>query len=513
MSPDQIVNTVSGLLHDLVLAGGGKDPQFSPDTCTESTVLKDLGVDSLLLTQFITELEDRFAIEFELDDLTPANFATIGSTSVLVRRYHRASVGTDGDHVPLAVTPASTAASQGPEPQQQVSGNGGWWPESIEAQLLFATARLSMTREHVQRALAALGSVTPRLDWGAFFDMAARHRVLGLVARSFDREHLGPLGTVRRSTLRASYLYNQGRAQAWQRERRDLLAAFAAEGLSPVVRKGSYLAQYVYPDPAMRYMEDTDLYVTAEETERLAATMIRLGYRQGGDSRDRRTVEPLDRDTELFWRLNVTALPPFLRPTSDPYVDMFSVDLRRDLMEPASGKSIPAEDFRARARKVRLAGESAWVPSDEDMIIDLGVHLFREATTLSSIRSGKDLCLIRFVDLAQWYVNVRDTLDHDALISRAEHYDVAAELYFALHFGDLLEPGLYDPELLRRLRPADLRYLDVYGTLDRQEAEWPHGFLERLFDRHRGEHVSGHSALPRPRQHWTDDHSGDKEHR
>ncbi|WP_051742396.1 nucleotidyltransferase family protein [Streptomyces xylophagus] len=495
----QTLSTVTGLLIELLADEGNDAP--GADTCTGSSVLRNLGVDSLLLTRFISGLEDRFGIEFDLEDLTPANFTTLGSVCDLVEHCRQLPTEATQDGRPSAVVAAS------PSPAA-IGGGDRWWPKSLEAQLLFCTARLSMGQEHVQRALAALRSTQPRLDWGVFLDLATRHRVLGLVARNFDRQCLGPLGTVRRSTLRATYLYNHGRAQAWQRERRDLLAAFAADGLSPVVRKGSYLAQYVYPDPAMRYMEDMDLYVTAEESEKLISTMRRLGYRQGSDSLDRRTVEPLDRETALFWQLNVTALPPFLRPTSDPYVDMFSVDLRRDLMEPASGKSIPAEDFRSRAKRVSLASEYAWVPSDEDMLIDLGVHLYREATTLSSIRSGKDLCLIRFIDLAQWYLRVQDTLDQDALIKRAETYEIAPELYFSLHFGDLLEPGVYDPELLRRLRPADLRYLDAYGALDRQEAHWPDSFVDRFFDRHRGERVSTQSALPRPRRHWTDDHAG-----
>ena len=502
-----ISQSVTDLLVELLSAGADGPP--APDAWTEVSELRDLGVGSLMLVQLISRLELRFEIQFENDDLTPENFATLETVTALVERR--------GSNAPAATARAAQipdAAAGNAVPDVTVSaassasGNGdGWWPESIEAQLLLCTARLTMSREHVRRSLALLRSDKPRLDWGEFFDLAARHRVLGLVARSFDRECLGPLGTVRRSTLRAPYLYNRGRAQAWERERRELFAAFEADGVSPVVRKGSYLSQYVYPDPAVRYMEDMDLYLTAEESERVTATLHRLGYSQGSDSKDRRTVEPLDRDTEVFWRFNVAALPPFLRPTSDQYVDVFSVDLRRDLMEPASGKSVPAEEFRSRAKRVRLAGEHAWVPSDEDMILDLGVHLYREATTLSSIRSGKDLCLIRFIDLSLWYQSVRETLNLDLLIQLTEKYGVGPELYYSLHFGDLLEPGIYDPELLRRLRPADLGYLDVYGTLDGHEERWPVGFLERVFDRHRGEGVSSHSALPRPRRHWTDDHA------
>jgi acyl carrier protein len=332
-NPASIPSAVTDLLVDLLSAGPDGPPD--PRDWTGTAGLRELGVDSLMLVRLISGLEARFEIMFDNDDLLPDNFLTVGTVTALVERCQ-------GTVIPAAQ--ATGAASATPQTAAAATTSGAeagdtveWWPQGIEAQLLYCTARPTMSPEHVRRALSLLRSTTPRLDWGVFLDLASRHRVLGLVARSFDRECLGPLGTVRRSTLRAPYLYNRGRAQAWERERRELFAAFTADGVSPVVRKGSYLSEYIYPDPAMRYMEDMDLYVTGAEADLVIATLQRLGYRQGSDSKDRRTVDPLDRETEVFWQLNVAAMPPFLRPTSDPYVDVFSVDLRRDLMEPASG--------------------------------------------------------------------------------------------------------------------------------------------------------------------------------
>lgn len=497
-TPDRVRAGVRAVLTELAPTGSGGllDMPTTPEV-----PLRDLGIDSLLLVQLITRLEDTFDIRIEGEDLHQQSFATVQTVSSLISRYLADAATTIGR--PTAGTAAAAGNPSGAfETTTDDQAPAGWSAVGPEGRLLLSTARPDMTRDQVKHALSLLAATNPRLDWGAFMDLAIRHRVLGIVARSFDRERLGPIGTVRRSVVRAAYLYNAGRARSWERERGQVFAAFAADGIRPVVRKGSYLSTYAYPDVAMRYMEDTDLYVAADEVDQTAKTLERLGYRQGTDSIDRRTVGPLDRDTELFWQLNVSALPPFLRPTSDPYVDVFSIDLRRDLMEPASGKSVPAEDFRERARRVPLAGEYAWVPSDEDMLLDIAVHLFREATTLSSIRSGKDLCLIRFVDLAQWYGRVKATLDVALLVTLAERYDVAPEIYYALHFADLLFPGLFEAGLLAALRPADLTYLDEYGRLDGRPSMWPAGFQERLFDRNRVRHVTELSVLPRPRRQW-----------
>jgi acyl carrier protein len=494
LTSTEVSSTVGRILRDL-LASQADGVDVERELQADSS-LRELGVDSFSLVHFVSTVEDQFDIQIDDDDLDPASFATVGTVCDLVARYVNgpapANIGRIG-------RPGTDDATAGSDPGADATE---WAAAGREAELLWCTARVGMSREHVGRALWLLARTDPRLDWGVFMDLATRHRVLGLVASNFDRERLGPIGTVRRSVLRAFYLYNQGRAQAWNRERRQLLAAFVDDGVRPIVRKGSYLAQHAYPDPAMRYMEDMDLYVAADEVAQVTATLERLGYQQGTDSVDRRTVGPLDRRTELFWRFNVSALPPFLRPTSDPYVDVFSVDVRRDLMEPASGKSVPAEHFLARASRVSLSGERAWVPSAEDMLLDLVVHLHREATTLSSIRSGKDLCLIRFVDVIQWYRHTVDRLDTDVLTRLAKEYDVAAEVYYGLHFADQLSPGVLSPDLLRQFRPDDLSYLDTYGRLDGVDASWPVDFRNRMFDRHRIRHVQELSALPRPRRQW-----------
>lgn len=496
-SPDAFAEEIFALVAGLV-PDAQPDPARLASHAWDEIILRDLGIDSLRLVQFVNEVEKRFGIELA-DDLNTRDFASVGSVLRLIERSREAT--------PHAA-PKTDIAVDAPAPTLFESTDVLWPALAPEARLLLCTARFEMSPTHVALAEQILRGDDPPLDWGAFLDLAARHRILPLVAASFDRGCLGPLGTVRRSTLRSAYLYNRGRTQAWARERGDLLAAFESAGIRPVVRKGSVLSQAVYPDSAMRYMEDMDVYVCAQDLDAFTATMADLGYRQGSDSRNRRTVEPLDRETEVFWKLNVAALPPFLRPTSDPHIDVFSVDARRDLMEPASGKSIPAEDFVARSRRVPLAGAHAWVPSYEDMLLDLGVHLYREATTLSSIRSGKDICLIRFLDIIHWYRHSGDDLDHSVLTSRAENYDVKAELYFSLHFADLLYPEIISPELLDAMRPDDLAYLDRYGDLDGRPAVWASDFMRRAFDRERAHGIADRSALPRPRRQWTDDHPG-----
>jgi acyl carrier protein len=447
------------------------------------TSLLDLGVDSLRLVRLVGELENVFGVAVPNDLLVPAHFGTARSVCDLVATCLRG---------PVAATPgpAAVPVRDPDESSPRVDDEPAMFRQfPVEGRLLTLTGRTRMTRAQVAQAAAILGDPNSGLDWARFVDLAGRHRVLNLVARSLERERIGPSDPVRHATLRSAYLYNANRNRALLAELRLLLAEFANAGINAVLRKGTYLSTAVYPDPALRFMVDMDIFVPGRELDRYAALMSDLGYQQGNESANGRVLEPLPREEEVFSRLHESGLPPFWRLTSDPYVDIFGIDASHDLMPPTSGKSLPAEDLLERATRGRLAGEDVWLPSDEDMLLDLGVHLYREATWLCSIENGKDICLIRFLDIVEWYRAAEATLDLDRVITLARRYDLAPELYYGLHFTDQLYPGVLDAGLLDRLRPDDLGYLDEYGRLDRRPRRWTTSFPDRVFDTGRQEEL------------------------
>jgi acyl carrier protein len=49
-------------------------------------LIDDLGMDSLDIMNLVAELENAFAIDFELDDIDPGKFATLDTVTALVER-------------------------------------------------------------------------------------------------------------------------------------------------------------------------------------------------------------------------------------------------------------------------------------------------------------------------------------------------------------------------------------------------------------------------------------------
>ncbi|NUT19793.1 MAG: acyl carrier protein [Hamadaea sp.] len=56
-----------------------------PGTVTATDHLAHLGVSSLLLFVFVSDLEGRFAMKIPDDDLRPEHFTTIGAVSAMIR--------------------------------------------------------------------------------------------------------------------------------------------------------------------------------------------------------------------------------------------------------------------------------------------------------------------------------------------------------------------------------------------------------------------------------------------
>ncbi|MFI5925862.1 nucleotidyltransferase family protein [Micromonospora sp. NPDC051543] len=331
-------------------------------------------------------------------------------------------------------------------------------------------------------------------EWARLSYLAAYHRV-GAVLGSFARSLNAPLFVT--TLLETYYLYNRERSWLFAQEIASITKRMAAHDLEVLVRKGGYLAYSIYPEAAVREFNDLDLLIHESDRERASAVLTELGYAQGTLTKDARVVKPIARRTEVFWRLNASSVPIFIRPAANDYINHYRVDLRFGLLEPVTGKSLPMEDWFGGAEAVHAYGMSFHVASREHFLIDVAVHLYREAITLASIDANKDLRLMRFLDIAAIFASGDSRPDEARLGSLVESYDLCREVYYALHFTDILFPSIIPQELLARLRPDDVAYLDQYGEMDHAKATWPIDFVTRLFDPERSRFVQSRSELPR----------------
>jgi hypothetical protein len=379
----------------------------------------------------------------------------------------------------------------------------GFWELRPEAQLLLALARPRPTagqRSWIQQFLAAH---CDELDWGYFLDQACRHAVLPLVGRNLLRLRLRQSEDGRplvpyRWIYTYAYYGNRNRNLALADEYAGVLRQLNDSGVDYAVRKGPVLLERVYGDPGARRIGDLDLLVRQQDLAALEPGLRDLGYQQGRRADEVEAVVPFERRTQVFWRTNLTNVTlPFVKLAHREDVELFILDICLNLFQARSGIQAEAADFLGRAVPTTLYGEPARMLDPVDQLIDLCVQLHVEATTLYYLEIGKDLTLMKFIDLVE-AMRWTPAGGFAELENRVRRYRCGQSVYYALHFAAQLHPAEIPPDLLARFQPADCEFLEEYGALDGQTGRWDRSFPERLFDRQRTR-ADARSRVPGPR--------------
>jgi len=370
-----------------------------------------------------------------------------------------------------------------------------------EASLLMALARPRLTsaaQENIRDFLAVSGA---DLDWGLFLDQACRHGVLPLAGRNLMRYRLvhSPEGrTLAPYRWIYSYAYegNRRRNIALGDEYAKVVRGLNTVDLAYAIRKGPVLTEGVYRDLGSRRMSDLDVLLHPKSFPEFARIVNDLGYEQGHLSRNAEHVVPFDRETQLVWRVALAnSALPFLKSAQRDDVELFVIDPCFSLFQSRSGITADVGDFLARAVDTTAFGELARMLDPVDQVIDCCVQLHVEATTLMYIEMGKDLMVLKFLDL----VELLRGLSGEAcktLSARVRGYGLGKVAFYALYHAALLYPDDVPSDLVAEFDSGDLEFLDTYGVLDDQRQRWERSFAERLFDARRGLSLAVPSTVP-----------------
>jgi hypothetical protein len=373
-----------------------------------------------------------------------------------------------------------------------------------EASLLLALARPRLAPDAQERIHEFLMRNGADLDWGLFLDQACRHGVLPLAGRNLIKYRL--VHSAEGRTLAPyrwiySYAYegNRRRNFALGDEYAKVIRGLNSTGLPYAVRKGPVLTEGVYHDLGSRRMGDLDVLMHRSSLPEFASVARDLGYEQGHLSRNAEHVVPFDRETQLVWRVSLTnSTLPFLKPAQRDDVEVFVLDPCFNLFQPGSGITADVGDFLARACGTTAFGEPSRMLDPVDQVIDCCVQLHVEATTLMYIELGKDLMVLKFLDLVELLRRLPEE-GRGSLSARAREYGAGASVFYAVHHAALIFPDDVAPDLVAEFDPGDPDFLDAYGTLDNQRLRWTSSFAERLFDSRRGRSLTAHSTVPGPR--------------
>lgn len=195
------------------------------------------------------------------------------------------------------------------------------------------------------------------------------------------------------------------RATARAEQLREILDALRDVGVCTLVLKGAYLAEHVWPTPALRPMSDIDLLARVADHERALEVLSSLGYAPGA-----RAV-PTFRHAAALCRAG--RIPVDLHHTLDPCLPPFA---------------LPPDALWERARPCTVAGVPACALGPEDLLLHIATHMGYSHLLGTS--------LVSVCDVRAWVERFGPSADWDAIVARARAAGVRRFVYAALALAE-----------------------------------------------------------------------------
>lgn len=204
------------------------------------------------------------------------------------------------------------------------------------------------------------------------------------------------------STLRAIYTANVERTIAYKDSLTDLSGVLAGIPIRYAVLKGAYLCG-VYPI-GLRTSNDIDILVNKDDiaviSERLLARCFKQGYVKN------ELFVPATRAEIISSRMNRGETVPFISKLGNPKMKYMEIDVNFSLDFQVKDEAGAVRSMLRKAEPLIKTGNGClYTLCQEDFIIHLCAHLYKEATTYPWVSAGRDLSLYKFSDLYLLYEN------------------------------------------------------------------------------------------------------------
>lgn len=294
-------------------------------------------------------------------------------------------------------------------------------PISISALLLCNLLRLD----------CAVPELSPALDWPALLSTARAHQLSPylyhrLKSAGLERQLPEPVLSGLQQDYRSALSLALRRSHALQ----ELLLVFHRSGIPCIPLKGAYLAEVIYPNPALRTMSDLDLLVPKEQLAQAAQFAQNLGYRP-----ERRYL--VEGVIELHSHL------PVLAGKNLPFLEIHATFSR-----PIDPFPVVLEGVWQRARPLSFLEVPAFTLAPEDLLLSLSLHIAYQHCFNQGLRSLLDLALV--------VQRMQGEISWELLLARAADWSAGLPLYLSLALAHELLGAPLPTFVLTALQPPDL---------------------------------------------------------
>ncbi|HEU4723451.1 MAG TPA: nucleotidyltransferase family protein [Gemmatimonadaceae bacterium] len=248
--------------------------------------------------------------------------------------------------------------------------------ETLLAQLPAESAFIALTTS-APPGQRALRTVLDRpLAWDRLMSLAARERAIVALHEQIART---PVRGARRedlANLQRLAMVSEFQMSSLHDRLAKLLELYAAHGIDALLLKGAGLAHSAYDRPTERPMGDIDLLVRAEKATDAWQLALANGWARRSDVPEERSY----------------ADHQHLTPLEDADGMQIGLELHTALFTHQAPFRLAPDDLWARARRVTIGGQPAWVPSPEDQLVHAALHFaWSHEMTFGAFRTLRDV--------------------------------------------------------------------------------------------------------------------------
>ncbi len=291
--------------------------------------------------------------------------------------------------------------------------------------------------------------------WGALMEEALRQKMLPLVAaRLLEGPSESACPKFVRAHLHTALAVNRHRNHFLRAAAREFGAALSGSGVRFVVTKGVSFDGTIY-EPGLRYMNDADFLVHADDRNTVREIQESLGYQPGLYDEKVHAVVPHPRKEQIIYATHPDHLPIVARLTGDPVVPCVHMDVANSLTWHESPWEVPVEDALTSHVEFETA-EGGRLPcfAPAHQFLFTALHLYREAWFSRWVAWEQDVNLAKFVDMGRLWTRygreLRESLS--GLLSRATAAEPLA--WVCAHTDELLGTNMLRAlQLQNSLRP------------------------------------------------------------
>ncbi|MGD6974628.1 nucleotidyltransferase family protein [Bacillus altitudinis] len=336
-------------------------------------------------------------------------------------------------------------------------------------------------------------------DWNVILGMLHVHRTAGIAWKNIKRYaiHLRKefKATYFLKSLEIMYKGQLETARDNIKLNDQLFQALDQKGIEYAIVKGSVIGQWAYGDVGLRLFGDNDLFISQDQLQETGHVLNELGYIQGSWNYETETVTPAKRKDILYLIMNSHQTYTYMKPTPDcRFIDCHKIDVQFsvDLMTGNRTDSI-VKEMLSRRIQTSVDQHDVWSLKEEDMLLFLCIHFYKEAIYLNEVESMKDLLLYKLLDIYGMFMK-EDLLDVDLFVRQTKAYGFEKMVYFAFHYVNEVFPQTIPELVMDALQPESLTYLSEVLDANDVVHTWNQPIRKRFFHINRSLDINKHSV-------------------